>query len=202
MSSDMMDMMDMSTDMGAMTRDSTQTIGAAMEMPNPAPFNPLGMDWWNQFIARIQELFMHLEMMLQGIESRVHMNLSNLEGRLDTLPNLTPSQRQAVMNRLDMAQMRVDMRFDQARMNLQMRQTRTIDRLMQEEMAALSMGRIPAMDVDLMRGGGRRRRRMLPPGIARQVAMGRPLPPGIARQLGMARMPRDIGMDLNLMFNR
>jgi hypothetical protein len=187
MSTDM-DMMDMTMDNAAATRDATQTIGAAMERANPAAFSPgVSQDWWTNLIAQVQQLFMRLEMMLQGIESRVDMNLSNLENTLSMLPYITPAQRQSIMERLDMAQGRVDMRFDNARTMLQTQQQSAVDRLMTQEMA-----RPPGMGMagggGVMRGRRPRIPRVLPPGIARQMQMqmGRPLPPpGLARQMGM-----------------
>jgi hypothetical protein len=172
-------------DNAAASRDATQTIGAAMEPANPAAFSPgVSQSWWNQLIAQIQQLFMRLEMALQGIESRVDMGLRTLEMTLTMIPNITPAQRQSIMDRLDMTQGRVDMRFDMARSMLMMQQQSTLDRLMTQEMARPpGMALPPGMAV--MRG---RRPRILPP---RQMQMGRPLP----RQMGMRAMPRDMGMD-------
>lgn len=164
----------------AATRDATQTIGAAMEPANPGSFTPgVTQSWWQQLIAQIQQLFMHLQMMLQGIESRVDMNLSHLENRLNMLPNLTPAQRQSIMDRLDMTQARVDMRFDKARTMLQTQQNAAIDALTKQGM----MPRGTALDIQRTK-----RRRLLPPGIARQVQMGRGLPPGLAKKFRASRL--------------
>lgn len=197
-------------DMAMATRDATQTIATPMTSPLP-------MGFWDQLLAQIQALFAHLEMLLSSIEGGVDMRLSQLESGILANPNLNAAQRQQVMNRIDMSQMRVDQRFAQARNNLMMADTSAVSALERQRM--MHMGQtIPTGMVDL--GGGDmvpatmvtrdlfgrmitvpkhslRSITGVPPGLAKRVPM---LPPGQARQLGIpsVKLP-DL---MNLRFNR